>query len=655
MKTGKREPGFGGEQEPSDAGPMDLGTDRLFGRIRDAIVVAEAKSQRIVLWNPAAEKVFGYSPSEALGTRVEEMVPEYLKSEHRAGMSRYGDSGSGPHIDSGALLELPAVRKDGWEIRVELSLNPLGSSNGANDSDTDSGGGERYVLAVMRDVSRRKKAEEDLKESEGRMRGLADAAFEGILITEEGEILEANRALLKMLSYEPDEVIGRPVLQFIAPEYREQVQENLLTGYEEPYEIVGIDSSGVRVDLEVRGRAFSYRGRLVRVTAIREIGERKKVQEARARLAAIVESSEDAIVGRTSEGIITSWNSGARKIYGYTAAETLGEHISILSPPGRPDEVAEIMERVRERERIEHYETERVRKDGGRFHASITVSPIMDPSGEVIGVSTIDRDETARIEAEREIRRLNRTLEERVAERTERLSESESRLKELVGKLVAAQEEERRRVAYDVHDGLTQIAIATHQTLQAFALNHPPGSTVEEGSLDRALDLAQRVVREARHVIEDLRPTSLDDFGLVAALRLETEELREEGWEISLDEDLGEERLAPEIETALFRVAMEALTNVRKHSRASGATVSLSRHAERIRLEITDQGRGFDPPASFTRGRGEKVGLASMRERVSILGGHLRVESHPDKGTTVMAEIPLADPDTGDDAPTRPE
>ncbi|MDQ4106435.1 MAG: PAS domain S-box protein [Actinomycetota bacterium] len=630
--------------------PQEFGIGTLFERVRDAVIVAEAHSGRVLLWNPAAEKVFGYSSSEALGMRVEALVPEYLKGQHRTGMTRYAESGRGPHIDSETLLDLPAVRKDGREIRVELSLNPLDSGNGANGSEDE----ERYVLAVVRDVSRRKEAEEALNESEERMRGLADAAFEGILITERGEILEANRAFFEMLGYEPRDVIGHSALEFVAPEYRELVQKNMLSGYEEPYEIAGINAAGERVDLEVRGRAFSYRGRTVRVTALQDIGERKQAQEAQARLAAIVESSDDAIIGKTLEGVITSWNSGARKIYGYTPEEAVGRSISILVPEDRPDEITGILERIRRGESIENRETVRARKDGSRLHVSITVSPIRNSSGEIVGASTIARDITERKKADEEIKRLNETLEKRVAERTERLAESERRLKELVGKLVAAQEEERRSVAYEIHDGLTQIAIAAHQTLQVFAQKHPPGTPVQERSLDRALVLAQRVVREARHVIEELRPTSLDDFGLAAALRLEIEELREEGWEISLEEDLREERLEPETETALYRVAMEALTNVRKHASTTRAAVRLSRRPRVVRLEVKDEGRGFNTAAPFRRGRGEKVGLAGMRERVALLGGRLQINSHPGKGTTVIAEIPLEEGDTDVKAPRHP-
>ena len=131
--------------------PEDLGIGRLFERVRDAVIVAETRSGRVVLWNPAATKVFGHSVSEARGMPVEALVPEHLRERHRAGITRYGATGHGPHIDSEALLELPALKKNGEEIFVELSLNPIDAGSSAADAN-----GERYVLAVLRDVTRRR-------------------------------------------------------------------------------------------------------------------------------------------------------------------------------------------------------------------------------------------------------------------------------------------------------------------------------------------------------------------------------------------------------------------------------------------------------------------------------------------------------------------
>src|SRR5918998_2448060 len=143
--------------------PQDLGIGRLFEKVRDAVIVAEASTGRIVLWNQAATEIFGYSPSEALGLRVEALVPERLLRRHREGLSRYRETGHGPYIDSGELLELPAVRKGGEEISIEMSLSPIVPVRDPGESE------RRFVLAIVRDVTERKRAYDRFIESERRI------------------------------------------------------------------------------------------------------------------------------------------------------------------------------------------------------------------------------------------------------------------------------------------------------------------------------------------------------------------------------------------------------------------------------------------------------------------------------------------------------
>src|SRR5215212_9558157 len=131
---------------PKGMRPQDLGIGRLFERTRDAAIVADATTQRIVLWNSAAANIFGYSTSEALGLRVEALVPEHLKERHRMGITRYAETGRGPYIDSDSLLELPAQRKDGRAIYIEMSLSPIGP---VVDTDSDSGKHEVSVTVPI--------------------------------------------------------------------------------------------------------------------------------------------------------------------------------------------------------------------------------------------------------------------------------------------------------------------------------------------------------------------------------------------------------------------------------------------------------------------------------------------------------------------------
>ena len=224
----------------------------------------------------------------------------------------------------------------------------------------------------------------------------------------------------------------------------------------------------------------------------------------------------------------------------------------------------------------------------------------------------------------------------------EQIAEREVRLQDLVRQLQVAQEEERRRVAYEIHDGLAQVAASAHQHLQTFADLHVPESQSERADLDRTVELVQRTVREARRLIAGLRPTVLDDFGLTTAIRQEVEVLGGEGWQVSYDEDLGDQRLPSQIETALYRVAQEALTNVRKHAGRARVAVTLDRDDGSIRLQVRDWGRGFDAASRTARARpGERVGLLSMQERVALLRGRCTVTSRAGEGTQVVAVVPL--------------
>jgi len=232
------------------------------------------------------------------------------------------------------------------------------------------------------------------------------------------------------------------------------------------------------------------------------------------------------------------------------------------------------------------------------------------------------------------------------------VGDREQRLQDALRRLLVAQEEERRRVAYELHDGLAQVAAATHLSLQTLASQYRPRSERTRQQLDRSVDLAQRVVREARQVIAGLRPTVLDDFGLERALRLHVQELAAEGCLIDFQAELGEDRLPGPIETVLYRIVQEALTNVRKHARVQAARVRLRRDGGIVELLVTDAGAGFRPfgsPADI--GPGQHVGLVGMRERAALVGGDCVVWSEPGQGTEVLVRIPLPSTTAHDAAP----
>lgn len=221
------------------------------------------------------------------------------------------------------------------------------------------------------------------------------------------------------------------------------------------------------------------------------------------------------------------------------------------------------------------------------------------------------------------------------------LQKREKRLEELVRRVLVAQEEERRRIAYEVHDGFAQFATATHQRLQALYWGHQSHSTDVRDELQRIMDIAQESVRDARRIIAGLRPVILDELGLAEAIRAEVDGLTDRGWNARLILGLAPERLPELVETTLFRVAQEALNNVRKHAPASDVLVSLKIADRGIKLEVRDTGPGFNPRSArpFSKA-GERVGLAGMRERLRLLDGRLTVRSAPGRGTMVVADVP---------------
>jgi PAS domain S-box-containing protein len=205
-------------------------------------------------------------------------------------------------------------------------------------------------------------------------------------------------------------------------------------------------------------------------------------------------------------------------------------------------------------------------------------------------------------------------------------------------------EAERRRVAYELHDGVAQLIASVHFHLQAYAARARPRNPVAREQLFIARDLAQLAVSESRRIIAGLRPTVLDEFGLIVALRKEIDILENRGWSIDFVVDPGLDRLPSILETSLYWVAQEALTNVRKHAQTQEVRVRLGRTEGGLRLEIEDHGTGFDY-ATVRPGTavGEHIGLLGMQERVALLDGRLEIQSSTGHGTLIVADVPWPD------------
>jgi PAS domain S-box-containing protein len=388
---------------------------------------------------------------------------------------------------------------------------------------------------------------------------------------------------------------------------------------------------------------------------------RLKADKAIGLLASIVDSSDDAIISKTLEGVITSWNTGAERLFGYTAEEAIGRHISMIIPLDRRDEETRILARLSQGKRIDHFDTIRMRKDGTTFEISLSISPVRDVAGKIIGASKIARDITERKRFERELkeseqrfRELAAALDTQVQFRTHELRrrnaeilQQSDQLRDLSGRLMLVQDEERRRIARELHDSAGQNLAALGMKLAQFEddAKHDP-ARLAQGIKD-ARELIQDLTRELRTTSYLLHPPLLDENGLSSALRWYVEGLAGRSdltIELKIPDEL--ERLAPEMELAIFRLVQESLTNIHRHSGSKTAVIRIAREHDKIYVEVQDHGKGMSQARLAevqSQGVGVGVGIRGMRERVRHCHGELIVESNP-LGTTIAVIFPAKTP-----------
>jgi len=357
--------------------------------IGDAVIATDMHG-RVTFMNPIAEALTGWTLAEAQGQELADVfhiVNEHTSQPVENPAIRVLREGVIVGLDNHTIL----IAKDGTLHPIDDSSAPIRAEQGQISG----------VVLVFRDISARKQAEELL----ARYQLLSQQARDIILFVRlDGQIVEANAAACAAYGYSRDELLALsisdlrdPATQAAIPTQMQQANaEGIL--FETTHRRK--DGSSLPVEVSARGAQIGHE-RLV-LSIIRDISERRRTALERRRLAAIVESSNDAIIGKGLDGIIHSWNAGAERIYGYTAEEVIGRSIDLLVPPDRPSELAEILDRLARGESIDNNETIRVRKDGTRIPVSITISPIKDADGVISGASTIARDISEREQAEQE-------------------------------------------------------------------------------------------------------------------------------------------------------------------------------------------------------------------------------------------------------------
>ncbi len=495
------------------------------------------------------------------------------------------------------------------------------------------------------DVTERKEAEE----ARARLAAIVESSHDAIVSKSlDGIVTSWNQAAEKLFGYTASEIIGKPIT-LIIPEDRLEEERGILSrvvGGEQIEHLETVrkrkDGSALDVSLTVSPVRDSA-GRVVGISKIsRDITEQKRAQLAAARLAAIVESSEDAIVSKTLDGIVRTWNKGAERLFGYRAAEIVGKSITLLIPEERLSEETTILSKISRGKPVEHFDTVRRRKDGTLIDISLTVSPVRDASGRIVGASKVARDITERRKAEQAVRAANEGLEARVRERTAELE----------------------AFSYTIAHDLRAPLRAVHRFSDLLLEDYSDRPLDAEGR-DYLKRMAEGVARMDQ-LIEDLLDYSrvaradmhlapLDVEDILTEIRSDLAgELKEKKATFSVQDSLPPvlgDRVF--LKQALVNLVSNALKFVNP-GQSPHVRISAEAAGPSVRLLVQDNGIGIDPKYRdrifkiFERLNasdvypGTGVGLAIVKKAVERMKGHIGLKSELGQGSCFWIELSRA-------------
>ena len=496
-----------------------------------------------------------------------------------------------------------------------------------------------------------------------RYRSLVELSPDGIFITEDARVVFLNPAAVRLFgAASADQVIGRTVFELFHPGWHDLIRDRirrLVAGEPAPLveqQIVRLD--GVVIDVEVTSALLDSDGSAMQVI-VRDLTERKRTEkalrESEERLTLAFAGAQEGVYDWNVETGAVFYSPRWIEMLGY-APDEIEPHVRAwerLLHPDDSERARGLIERVRRGEQDYRIEF-RLRHKNGHYVDILSRGYAVrrTPDGPVVRLVGTHFDLTERKRSEEMLRRAHEELEARVRERTAELAQANASLREemeereraersrreLLSRLVFAQEDERRRIAREMHDQfgeqLTALSRQIGQLEEACADTPALAAKVDE--LER---LVRGLDRDVDQLVWQIRPTALDDLGLRAALANYVQDWSQRVHIAAELHSSGllDDRLAPDAETTLFRIAQEALTNVAKHSQATGVEVILERRADHVLLIVEDDGIGFDPAACRHGPHG--LGLLGMQERAALVGATLQIESAPNQGTSILLRM----------------
>lgn len=488
------------------------------------------------------------------------------------------------------------------------------------------------------------------------------------------KIVDANRAAAEITRSDSQSLLGKRLADFpklLKTQIPGQLLATLRAGHARDLgEVSYRDDHGREGIYSVR--AFSLSNNCLGV-AFEDVTDRKHMErilrDSEERLRLLIEDVQEyAIFQLDPDGNVVSWNAGAQRLKRYDSTEIIGKHFSVFYPQEdlSNDKPREILARAAQFGQTQD-EGWRIRKDGSRFWANVVVTALRDPKGNLLGFAKLTRDVTEKREEAEALTKANELLELRVAQRTavltrvnlemrteiaerqrveEQLTRSRDQLRDLAARLQSVREQERTSIAREIHDELGQACTAIKMDLVLIGHKLSKNQTHLRIKVDSAIRLVDSTIASLRRIAFELRPRTLDDLGLPAALESQAEEFQTRT-EIQCSVSLPQEQLVldTDLSTAIFRIFQESLTNVARHAHATRVEARLKHERGRLIFQVSDNGTGFDPEVAKA---GKSLGLVGMQERALLLHGDFKTEGVPGAGTTVTLTLPFPHSTTKD-------
>ena len=608
--------------EPSSEAQLRLAA--IVATSDDAIISHDLEGT-ITSWNGAAERIFGYTEAEAIGQSLRLLIPPELYRDADDELRRIR---AGQRVDH---YETVHLRKDGQRIAMSLTVSPIWTATG------DVIGACR----IARDITRTKQHERDARHFAAIVESSEDAIVSKDL---DGTVTSWNPAAERIFGYAAEEIVGRSI-RLIVPPDQQQEEDMVLSRIRrgessDHFETLRLRKDGRVIPVSVTVSPIrSVAGDIIGASTIaRDLSRTQRVQRDAMQLAAIVDSTDDAIASKDLNGVVKSWNPAAETLFGFSADEIVGQSIRILIPDDRQQEEDEVLSRVRRGERVDHYETIRRRKDGTLIPVSLTVSPIRNQDGVIVGASKIARDTSDRKRADEERQRALKIAREASQLKDEFLAtlshELRTPLNAIVGYLRMMQagllsDEKRHRAVDVVVRNATSLTQIVEDVLDV--------SRIISGKLRlnvQAVELPLIIDDTA----ETIRP-SADAKGITVDIIVDPRAAA-----VSGDPD------------RLRQILWNLCSNAVKFTERGGRVqIRLKQVDSRVDLTVSDTGIGIpkdflahvferfrQADAGIGRERGGLgLGLAISRHLVELQGGRIFASSDgPGKGSTFRIEFP---------------